>query len=235
MDGGGGNGILCQLKRAGIDWTDIKTIFVTHKHIDHVMGIVWMIRMIGQDMKEGKYEGEVEIFAHEELTEIIYDLARILLNKKETAFIGNRIHLIPVADGEEKEILGRRTLFFDIQSSKAKQFGFTMYLNEKEKFTCCGDEPYKECEKEYAVHSKWLLHEAFCLHSQADRFHPYEKSHSTVKDACEIAADLGVENLVLYHTEDQNIRRRRELYTAEGRKYFHGNLIVPEDLEEILL
>lgn len=235
MDGGGGNGILCQLKRAGIDWTDIKTIFVTHKHIDHVMGIVWMIRMIGQDMKEGKYEGEVEIFAHEELTEIIYDLARMLLNKKETAFIGNRIHLIPVADGEEKEILGRRILFFDIQSSKVKQFGFTMYLNEKEKFTCCGDEPYKECEKEYAVHSKWLLHEAFCLHSQADRFYPYEKSHSTVKDACELAADLGVENLVLYHTEDQNIRRRRELYTAEGRKYFHGNLIVPEDLEEILL
>lgn len=54
VDGGGGNGILRQLKSAGIDWTDIKTIFVTHKHIDHVMGIVWMIRMIGQGMKEGR-------------------------------------------------------------------------------------------------------------------------------------------------------------------------------------
>ncbi len=69
--------------------------------------------------------------------------------------------------------------------------------------------------------------EAHCLKSDTE--------HSTVKDACELAAALGVENLVLYHTEDQNIRRRRELYTAEGRKYFHGNLIVPEDLEEILL
>lgn len=235
VDGGGGNGILRQLKRAGINWMDIKTIFVTHKHIDHVMGIIWMIRMIGQGMKEDRYEGEVDIFAHGELTKIIDDLARMLLNKKETAFLGSRIHLIPVADGEEKEILGRKIIFFDIQSSKAKQFGFTMYLNEKEKFTCCGDEPYKECEREYAEHSKWLLHEAFCLQSQADIFHPYEKSHSTVKDACELASALGVENLVLYHTEDKNIRNRRELYTAEGVEYFKGNLIVPEDLEEMIL
>lgn len=158
VDGGGGNGILRQLKRAGINWMDIKTIFVTHKHIDHVMGIIWMIRMIGQGMKEDKYEGEVDM-----------------------------------------------------------------------------DEPYKECEREYAEHSKWLLHEAFCLHSQADIFHPYEKSHSTVKDACEIASVLGVENLVLYHTEDKNIRNRRELYMAEGTEYFKGNLIVPEDLEEMIL
>ena len=84
-------------------------------------------------------------------------------------------------------------------------------------------------------HSTWLLHEAFCLHGQADIFHPYEKHHSTVKDAAELAESLGVKNLLLYHTEDKNIARRKELYTAEGRQYFHGNLFVPEDLEVIEL
>lgn len=34
VDGGGGSTILHQLKHAGINWKDIKTIFVTHKHID---------------------------------------------------------------------------------------------------------------------------------------------------------------------------------------------------------
>ena len=45
-------------------------------------------------------------------------------------------------------------------------------------------------------------------------FHPYEKSHSTAKDACQTAEKLGVKNLVLYHTEDKNLARRRELYTC---------------------
>lgn len=31
VDGGGGNGILSQLKKAGFNWQDMRTIFVTHK------------------------------------------------------------------------------------------------------------------------------------------------------------------------------------------------------------
>ena len=72
-----------------------------------------------------------------------------------------------------------------------------MELGSGEKLTCCGDEPYNECEKQYAEHSTWLLHEAFCLHGQADLFHPYEKHHSTVKDAAELAESLGVKNLLV--------------------------------------
>ena len=83
--------------------------------------------------------------------------------------------------------------------------------------------------------STWLLHEAFCLYSQADLFSPYEKHHSTVKDACELAEQLKVKNLLLYHTEDKNIKNRKELYLAEGKKYYHGNLYVPNDLESFIL
>ena len=48
VDGGGGNTLLRQLKQAGFDWKDMREIFVTHKHVDHLMGIIWMIRMICQ-------------------------------------------------------------------------------------------------------------------------------------------------------------------------------------------
>jgi ribonuclease Z len=80
-----------------------------------------------------------------------------------------------------------------------------------------------------------LLHEAFCRYAQRDVFRPYEKHHSTVRDACELAERLGVRNLVLYHTEDHTIADRRRLYTDEGAAYFHGNLYVPDDLEVIEL
>ena len=66
-------------------------------------------------------------------------------------------------------------------------------------------------------------------------FHPYEKHHSTAKDASELAELLGVKNLILYHTEDKNILKRQEMYLAEGRKFYHGNLYVPEDLDVIEL
>lgn len=96
-----------------------------------------------------------------------------------------------------------------------------------------GDEPYNECEEKYAKGSDWMFHEAFCLYGQRDIFNPYEKHHSTVKDASELAENLGVKNLVLYHTEDKNIRKRKELYGAEGREYYHGNLFIPDDLDVI--
>ena len=30
-----------------------------------------------------------------------------------------------------------------------------------------------------------------------------------------------------------NLKRRRDLYQAEGRLYYHGNIIVPDDLDVI--
>lgn len=45
----------------------------------------------------------------------------MLLNKKETKLIGDRVHLVPVSDGEQKKILGHNYTFFDIGSTKAKQ------------------------------------------------------------------------------------------------------------------
>ena len=207
VDGGGGNTVLSQLKKAGVDLMDVHEIFVTHKHVDHIMGIVWVIRIICQNMKKGTYQGEANIYAHDEVIGLLKDMAFKLLNKKVT--------------------------FFDIGSTKAKQFGFQMIYDGGKVLTCCGDEPYNECEEKYAKGSDWMFHEAFCLYGQRDIFNPYEKHHSTVKDASELAENLGVKNLVLYHTEDKNIKKRKELYGAEGREYYHGNLFVPDDLDVI--
>lgn len=57
VDGGGGNAVLRQIRHAGYNWMDIRHIFVTHKHIDHLLGIVWVVRMICQFMDHGEYKG----------------------------------------------------------------------------------------------------------------------------------------------------------------------------------
>lgn len=235
VDAGGGNTILHQLKYAGLNWKDMRDIFVTHKHVDHIMGMIWMVRLICQNMSKGNYEGEANIYGHTEVIELVRDISCKLLQEKQTRYIGDRLHLIAVEDGETRTIIDKKVTFFDIQSTKAQQFGFTMDMGDGDKLTCCGDEPYKECEEEYARNSTWMLHEAFCLYSQADLFSPYEKHHSTVKDACELANQLNVKNLVLYHTEDKNMKQRKKLYIEEGTPYFEGKLYVPDDLEVIEL
>lgn len=235
VDGGGGNAVLTQLKHAGFDWMDMRHIFVTHKHVDHLLGIVWMIRMICQFMDHGEYMGEAFIYSHKEVLGLLKDMAEKLLQKKESGFIGKRLHLVEVRDGETLDIIGHKVTFFDIQSTKAKQFGFRMEITDGKMLTCCGDEPLTANVEHYAENAEWLLHEAFCLYSQADIFDPYEKHHSTVKDACELAERLGVKNLLLYHTEDRTFAHRKELYLEEGKQYYHGRLWIPDDLEVIML
>lgn len=234
VDAGGGNQVLANLEKVNLSWKDIHTIFVTHKHIDHILGIIWMIRIIAQNMKKGAYEGDLEIYAHDEVIKILDEMTSLLLQKSQTDYIGRRIFFKEVKDGDERFLIGKKTTFFDIHSTKAKQFGFSIDMNGV-KVTCLGDEPYQEEERKYAENSDYLMSEAFCLYEERDMFHPYEKNHSTVKDAAELAEKLNVKNLILYHTEDKNIKNRKDLYTQEAKKYFKGNVIVPNDLEEITL
>lgn len=235
VDGGGGNQILSQLEKINVDWKNIKNIFITHAHTDHILGIVWLVRMISQYMKNGKYTGEVRIYGASEVLKKLKTISKMLISEKEAEFFDKGIFFVGVKKDETINILNYRTTFFDILSTKSLQYGFCMEYKKNKKLVCCGDEPYTEAIKQYTLNSTYLMHEAFCLSSQADIFNPYEKHHSTVKDAAELAQRLNVKNLILYHTEDENILNRKKLYQSEGAKYYYGNLYIPNDLEVITL
>lgn len=231
VDAGGGNGILRILEDMNVSLDQIHHIFVTHEHTDHILGIVWMVRFIATRIKTGIYEGDLNIYCHEDLIPVIDTICRLTLQGKLYKVIGCRIHLIPVQDGETRSVLDYEITFFDIHSTKAKQFGFTTTLSNGHRLTCAGDEPYNPICLPYVEGSHWLLHEAFCLYQERERYKPYEKHHSTVKDACELAQQLHIPNLVLWHTEDHSINHRKELYLAEGTQYYSGSLFVPNDQE----
>ncbi len=233
VDTGGGNGILSQLEKAHLPLNQIHHIFISHEHTDHLLGIVWLIRMIATKMKQQTYQGNLTIYCHEELVDTIITITKLTIQQKFFNYIGNRILFCKVSDGITKEILGYGVTFFDINSSKAKQFGFVTNLHNGERLCFLGDEPYNPSEYIYANECDWLLHEAFCLYRDRDIYRPYEKHHATVKEACEVGSTLCAKNLILYHTEDKNIQNRKELYTEEGKAYYSGNLLIPNDLDII--
>lgn len=233
VDAGGGNGIFRQLDGAGISLANIRNMFITHCHTDHLLGAIWIVRYVAMYMLRGKYEGDFTIYAHEELARSIKTICELTLPEDHLRFMGERIMLEAVADGESRESSGMRLTFFDIHSGKARQFGFRAGLPEGGSLVCLGDEPYNELNRKYVDGADWLLAEAFCLYSDRDTFKPYEKHHSTALDAGRLAASLGVGNLVLYHTEDTKLAERKRLYTEEAAEEFSGNIFVPDDLEKI--
>ena len=70
VDAGGGNGILIQLEKAGIPLTDIHAMFITHAHTDHILGAVWVVRVVAQLMQAGKYDGTFHVYGHDKAIQV---------------------------------------------------------------------------------------------------------------------------------------------------------------------
>lgn len=234
-DAGGGSGILRQLKQAGIGFGSIHHLIVTHAHCDHLLGVVWVLRMVGTAMNGGSYEGDLHLYCHETIAEGLTAMTKLMLPAKIASLLGVRILFHPLTDGMQTQILGHPVTFFDIRSTKLLQFGFTLTLSDGRRLCCLGDEPYNPVCRQWVEGASWLLSEAFCLYEHRERFKPYEKHHSTVLDAAKLAEELQIPHLVLWHTEDATLEERRELYAREARSAYTGDLYVPYDLEVIPL
>ena len=235
VDAGGGNQILKILNQLDIPITDIENIFITHSHTDHILGAVWLVRMIGQAINYDNCTKTFKIYCHEDTAFALKTMCCLTLPNSITKHFNDKIKIEIIYDNDEMTILNCNVRFFDIKSDKTKQFGFVFTLSDGKKLVCCGDEPISKHIEESVLNCDWLLCEAFCLYSEKDIFKPYQKFHSTVKDACETAERLNVKNLILYHTEDSDIKNRKLRYALEGSQYFSGNLLIPNDLESIEL
>ncbi|MCQ2374436.1 MAG: MBL fold metallo-hydrolase [Salinivirgaceae bacterium] len=234
VDGGGGNELLHRLKNKSIDWQDIKHVFVTHKHIDHILGIVWLIRLVCQRAAAGKYNDTFHIYANADVVNILQNFTSNAFSKSQASQLGKAVQFITLSHADQHEIIGHTFRFFDIGSTKCDQMGFAMENNGNPNYLCClGDEPYNAICQPFAQNCTWLMHESFCLFTEADDYQPYEKHHSTVKDAAQAAQKLNAKNLIIYHTNDAHANNRKQIYTNEASLYYSGNIHIPNDLEEI--
>ena len=244
VDAGGGNGILSQLKKVNVQISDIRHLFVTHAHTDHVLGVIWVIRMVAQCKG---YEGLLHVYGNDKVMKVIKTIIDMILAKKQLAKVAERVVFHQLEDGDCFEVGDMKLECFDIQSTKEKQFGFRAELPSSSSddasenhakplvLACLGDEPYNEQNRRYIEGADWIMCEAFCLYADRDTFKPYEKCHSTALDAGKLAAELGVKNLILYHTEEKTLDNRKENYTREAAENFKGRIFVPDDLEVIEL
>ena len=235
IDSGGGSGVLTNLEKLDISYNQVHHIFLSHCHTDHIMGVVWMLRMIGQSMGKGTYQDDLHIYCHKDIADGVISMCKFMLSPRILPFFGERIIFHCLTDGMTFDINGRKTTFFDTKSHKTIQYGVKVELLNGKTITYLGDEPYNpECEQ-YAKGVDYLMHEALCLEAEESKWHPHKISHSTVKDAAEWGVALNVPNLILHHTEDRAMESRKVRYTTEAQQYYTGNVLVPDDLEILYL
>ncbi len=232
VDTGGSIEIIKRLKKVNIDIEDIKHIFISHSHTDHILGLIWMFKRLGRVAINGKIETKIKIYCNDVVYESIIEVSRHILPEKLMTGILEITDFHILNDEEEIQINGINYKFFDIKARGTKQFGFECVIDGK-RLVFLGDETLNTNLYEKIRNADYVMHEAFCLDSEENIFHAYEKNHSTVKSASEVMNNLDVKNLILYHTEESHRNERKKLYTQEAQETFKGKIYVPDDLDII--
>lgn len=236
VDTGGGNGILSRLEDANVDLGEIHHLFITHKHTDHILGILWIIRKLEFNyIRRGKYEGKLTIYCHSELEEIIRGLCKLTLKQRFIDLLDDVIVFRNVKDKEIVNVNGYDLKIIDIHGKTTLQYGFKTTLNNGKSFIFLGDETLKEEVYDEVRDVDYMCHDADCIGDDEEKYTPEKFSHTTSKKATQFAEMLNVKNLILWHTKDFDLKNRQKKFTDDAKKYFKGNVIVPNDLDIIEL
>lgn len=234
VDTGGSIEIIRRLKKVNIDIKEIKHIFISHSHTDHILGLIWMFKKLGRAVVNGEIETKINIYCNDVVYESIIEVSKHILPEKLVEAILGNVNFHVLNEEEEIQINGINYKFFDINAKGTKQFGFECIIGGK-RLVFLGDETLNPNLYERVKNADYVMHEAFCLDSEEYIFGAYQKNHSTVKSVSKIMNSLDVKSLILYHTEESHGNERKKLYTQEGKENFSGNIYVPEDFEIIEL
>lgn len=227
-DAGGGNGILAQLHKLGVDLSALHHFFVTHTHTDHILGAVWVIRKAIYYAQTGRYAGPLHVYGNHDVLAAIDTICRLTFLQSYYADVATVVNYVEVGHGLQ-HIEGYDFEFFNVGSQNVMQTGFRL----GNALAFLGDEALTERNVRDVEGVEWLVCGAFCRHADAEIFRPYEKHHHTVRDVARLAEIARIKNLTLIHCEDRNLPERQALYAAEAAEWFNGRLIVPLDLQTV--
>ena len=109
-DAGSGNGVLLQMERAGLTSDDITDLFISHRHTDHLIGAIWLVRVIGHSFDRGRTE-PLTVYGERERAGNPAQLLRYAFGHKRRQTSRQRNLLPP---GERRRELQHRAMAGDI-------------------------------------------------------------------------------------------------------------------------
>jgi ribonuclease Z len=234
-DAGGGNQILVNLEKAGIDLNKIHDFFISHSHTDHILGAIWVIRLYCAAATEVYPPKDIKgmlplnIYGSSDVIQKLRKICEAVLQKNLLDCFDKLILFNIINDGFRLDFYGSSIKFFDTESLSAPQMGFEILIPNEKRLVFCGDEKYRLPVDSYIHNSDWCIYENTSIF-----YNPVlARNHSCTEEGAKLAEAAGVKNLILTHTEDHDMKNRKETVIREAAKFFSGNIYCPYDLETI--
>lgn len=234
-DGGGGNGVFMQMERANMRPDEVTDLFISHAHTDHLIGAIWLVRVIGHQFDRSGRTTPLHVYGHASVLETFRTICNLLVGGQVLSHFDKDIIFHAVESGDTHTIGHWQVTFFDTGAAKTTQYGWRATLENGKTLVFLGDEPLTDVGLPYAKDADYLVHEAMCLEADADKYHPHRIHHSSVVDAANNATRAGAKHLILFHAEDKDLDTRKARYTTEAAAHFDGPVDAPDDLDVFIL
>jgi ribonuclease Z len=226
--------VLYQLDRAGSAVDQIRYLFVSHRHGDHILGLPMfvLLRALGEESGPLTILGSGEVIqAAQAMTRMVYP---------EVTGRMDRLSWVEMpADRPAREELApsialstRPTPHSPKVASLASRFEFE---RSGRSLVYTGDSAYSEELADFAEGCDLLVHEANFSEALESSVDPDNYGgHSTVRQAAQTASRAGCRLLALVHLSPR-YDGHEEQVRAEAAQEFDGQIIVPSDGASIYL
>jgi len=211
------------------------SIFITHKHTDHILWFFNLIRTVSYGFLNG-----LNVYCSKDLEKTINDVIKALdFNSwvqiiKEKKLVFNNIE-----DRKTENINWFKLTPINLNSKKMEQYGFYLEWSNK-KILFFWDEAINILSRDDLEEFYWvdyLICEALLTHEMSIEgwwtIDNVRMSHITAKKAWKIATKLWIKNLVLVHTYEVFDWNRQEILIADAKGEFNWNVFVPNPWDVI--
>lgn len=230
IDCGDGMGTVRQLDRANIPLSSVKTVFLTHHHADHIIGMPHFLF--------------VQLLSDPSMKLTVYGPAQTLRIARSISFVthgyikahANRIAFHPMKSGGTQKLSSN----VHVTATSVKGpvdhpmsiFSYAVVIGKK-KVVFTSDMRPNNNFRRLARGADILIHE--CFTTSRDEQFAHAAGHSTAKDAGTAATIAGARQLILTHLRPSSVISDGKELISEAKKYFSGPVQLAQDMMEIRL
>lgn len=229
LDTGSGLDIVRLLMAAGRDPAEVRDVFVSHQHTDHVGGLepllLWSVITRLREQRH-RQSDEARVYAERRVLARIEQLFGAVATAVPRLF-GDKLDWVEAADGAPVELRGGASLTTFLVDHEPVDGGAMGCVIDRDgtRVVYSGDTRPTGRLIEAARGADVLIHESGGLDEQAAEIH--RLGHSTAGDAGRIAAAAAVGRLILTHLPADHLAGPM---LSEARAAFRGSVELASDL-----
>ena len=220
LDASSGTVLLGQLEAAGIPLENVRHLFVSHAHFDHVGGLAPLLVAITP-----LPEASLAVYATPGTLKALRELLAVTIPGVES-WLGERLTWHELDLGEQVRVNNAEITPFRTNHALGC-VGFRVALGGSVMVYAADTGPCAEVVT-HARETELLIHEAYGPEDEAEKAHAL--GHSAASEAGEVARAAGAKRLVLTHFRASRFADPKEL-TAEAASAFGGPVEAARDLD----